>query len=108
MADTTREINISQMPVQNPDEVRPVYCNNVGVQLTTWDVRLLFSEIIPQSTPGELTIELRAAVTLSAAQAKGLAIGLLQSLKQYEQVNGEIPWPPKTGQVTKSEPEKVG
>ncbi len=103
----TREINIAQVPIGNPDGIRPVYCNNVGLQITTWDFRLMFSEVIPKAIPGELSIELRAAVTMNAAQAKGLAIALMQSVKQYEQVNGEIPWPPKAGNIAKGETGKV-
>lgn len=88
------EVKIADLRVENPDNVRTVYTNNANVHATPWDIRLLFSEIIP--TPdGGARLERRAEVVMAPAHAKALVQALQTTISQFEQANGEIPWPPK-------------
>ena len=106
MEQTVRQVDISKMAVANPNGVQAVYSNNIGIQLTNWDVRLIFTEVVPAMD--SVSIQLRSLVTLVPAQAKALVMVLGEQLKQYEQMNGEIPWPPKAINVpAKSGAEKA-
>jgi uncharacterized protein DUF3467 len=88
-----QNINVSELETTNPDNVRPVYSNHAGVQVSTWDIRIMFAEITP--VVGGNEIQQRANVVMTPAHAKALAYLLAQHIEIYEQANGEIPWPPK-------------
>ena len=73
-----QELAVSELPVTNPDNVRPVYSNHAGVQVTTWDIRIMFAEITPML--GSAEIQQRANVVMAPAHAKALAVILAQHI----------------------------
>jgi hypothetical protein len=91
-----QEINVADLETTNPDNVRPVYSNHAGVQVSTWDVRLMFAEITP--IVGGTEIQQRANIVMTPAHAKAFAFILAQHIAIYEKANGEIPWPPKAAE----------
>jgi hypothetical protein len=68
------------------------YCNNVGYALSALDFVLIFGEVV-EATPEEATVERRARITMSPAQAKMLRYIIGQQIKQYEDINGSIEMP---------------
>ncbi len=79
--------------IENPNGVKSVYANNTFVSATSWDIRLTFSELIPDPLDGPVTNELRANVVLTPKQAKALAMTLSGVVQKYEEQLGEIVWP---------------
>jgi hypothetical protein len=55
----------------NPDGVKPVYVNNMELQMNALEARLSFNEIIPG--PEGLTVERRASLVMSVGHFLALA-----------------------------------
>jgi hypothetical protein len=89
-----REVAIAKLPLENPDNVKPVYCNSAQVAMTNWDIRLLFSELIVLP-PDNLSNNLRANVVMTPSHAKALAKLMNDQIAKFEELHGEIAWPPK-------------
>jgi|GEM_PF-1441716 hypothetical protein len=54
----------TQLPAPiNPHGIKPVYVNNMQLQINGLEARLLFNEIIPD-VAGAITIELRSSVVM--------------------------------------------
>jgi len=88
------QIDLSKVPLENPDNVRPVYSNNINVIPTSLDFRFIFTEVVPLS-PTSVSHEIRAHVVLGPTQAKALLMLMAAHLQQYEKDHGEIKvqWP---------------
>lgn len=56
----------------NPDGVKPVYVNNMELQMNGFEARLMFNEIIPNGQ-GVLTVERRASVVMPLVHFRALA-----------------------------------
>lgn len=74
------------------DEVIPVYANNVRFEMTAWDLRLLFGQLMPVSE-GKGVVDWHTDVTLPWAQAKLMHLFLGVNLLIYERENGKITIP---------------
>ncbi len=73
-----------------PEEGRLItYANNVVWGVTSYDVRLVFGELI-ELQDQKATVEQRVQVTMSWLQAKQLATLLHEKVKAYEEKNGVI------------------
>lgn len=83
-----------QIPLTNPDAIKPVYANNIAVMNSDTEYRLAFSEYFVEEASAPARQELRALVTLSFSQAKALATILNGSIAQHEARFGQIAWPP--------------
>ena len=72
-----------------------IYANDVQVQTSPWDLRLILGEIASIPTKEEPTVTIRqlGEVRLSPQLAKKLTIILFQQLQGYEKRFGEIPMP---------------
>ena len=70
-----------------------IYANDVQVQTSPWDLRLLLSELSDQPTPESITVRQLAELRISPQLAKKLTMILIDQLKTYEQYYGEIPGP---------------
>jgi len=91
--------------VQQPDvkreEIRSAaffsaYANDVQIQTTPWDLRLLFGEFtLPTSpeAPPVLMVNLLGEVRMSPSLAKKVTVIMLQQIKTYEERFGPIPLP---------------
>lgn len=70
------------------------YSNYASLNWNPYDVRIRFAQVVAnQETTGDdavATVEERAAITLSWAEAKKLRDLLDEVIKRYEKVNGEI------------------
>jgi hypothetical protein len=71
-----------------------VYVNDIQMQVTPWDIRLVLAEI-QDVTKAPPTINLKALgeIRMSPQLAKKVAIILMGQLRQYEAQFGEIPVP---------------
>jgi hypothetical protein len=72
-----------------------LYANDVQVQTSPWDLRLIFGEIanIPTKDDQAVTIKQVGEVRLSPQLAKKLTIILIEQLQGYEKRFGMIPIP---------------
>jgi len=71
------------------DDVIPVYANNVRFEMTAWDLRILFGQLMPLSESKGL-IDWHTDVTIPWAQAKLMHLYLGINLTLYERENGKI------------------
>jgi hypothetical protein len=74
------------------DRFQSVYANNTAVSFSTYDVSLLFGEIIGEAE-GQSVIEEVLKVNMSRELAKALTVILVQHLKIWEEQFGEIKIP---------------
>lgn len=65
----------------NPHGVKPVYVNNMELQINALEARLMFNEIIPDGK-GALTVERRASLVMSLAHYLALADVLQKNAPQ--------------------------
>ena len=72
-----------------------LYANDVQVQTTQWDVRLVLGEISdpPSSESPTLKIQQLGELRISPQLAKRLTLIMLDQIKVYEENFGEIPGP---------------
>lgn len=68
-----------------------LYCNSATMIVTTWDFRLLFSEVVPGAA-GTIVHVPRASVVMSPAHLKAFLAIANKNLAQYEKANGEVKW----------------
>ena len=74
------------------DAVVPVYANNVKFELTVWDLRILFGQLLPMSE-GIGQVDWHTDVTIPWAQAKLMNLYLEINIALYERENGKITIP---------------
>jgi hypothetical protein len=87
--------NVNRKTITAPS-FTSLYANDVQVQTTPWDIRLIFGEITDVGSPDEPNVTVRqlGEVRLSLPLAKRLAMIVVDQLKNLEQVLGqEIPIP---------------
>ncbi len=84
--------NLNRETVTAPN-FASLYANDTQVQVTPWDIRLIFGEITEPPTEDRPTVvvKLTGEVRMSPQHAMKLAMILLGQLKQYEQAFGQIP-----------------
>jgi len=73
-----------------------IYVNDVQVQTSTWDVRLLLGEItdiVTEKDNSTLMVNQLGDLRMSPQLAKRLTIILIEQLKRYEATFGQIPSP---------------
>ncbi len=72
-----------------------LYTNDTQVQLSPWDVRLIFGVIVepPASERPSIQITSVGEVRMSPQHAKKVALILLKQLQHYEETIGPIPVP---------------
>lgn len=85
-----KTVSLADLKPANPNNIRPVYSNAAGVRMTTWDIHMLFSEVI--LTTDSMELEVRANVVMSPAHAKAFAAVLNRNIAEWEKDNGEIKW----------------
>lgn len=75
------------------DEIVPVYANNVKFEMTAWDLRIMFGQLMPISE-GMGQVDWHTDVTIPWAQAKLMNLFLGMNIALYERENGKITIPP--------------
>jgi hypothetical protein len=75
------------------DDVVPMYANNVRFEMTAWDLRMLFGQLMP-SSEGKGQVDWHTDITIPWAQAKLMHLYLGMNLTLYERENGRIAIPP--------------
>jgi hypothetical protein len=81
--------------IQSPEFVS-LYANDTQVQLSFWDMRLIFGLITTTAAEEEnqvIQIKTVGEVRMSPQHAKRVAMILIQQLKRYEETIGPIPVP---------------
>jgi len=74
------------------DDIIPVYANNVRFEMTAWDLRILFGQLMPISE-GKGMVDWHTDVTIPWSQAKLMHLYLGINLALYERENGKITIP---------------
>jgi hypothetical protein len=86
--------NVSREETTSPSFVS-LYANDTQIQVSPWDVRLIFGEISQPATPERPTnvIKQTGEVRMSVQHAKVVVTLLFRALKNYEETIGPIPIP---------------
>jgi hypothetical protein len=84
--------NVNRLHEKSPDYFS-VYANDVQLQTTPWDVRLILGVIttLPTEETSEITVMQIGDLRMSPQLAKKMTILIFQQLKVYEARFGEIP-----------------
>lgn len=81
--------------IRNPEANLPtIYCNQIGIVTTSWDITLLFNEQVESDNAEQILVDRKAKVVMSPQHAKALVAILADNVKKYEEQVGPIPWPP--------------
>src|ERR1700693_1350694 len=75
------------------DDVVPMYANNVRFEMTAWDLRMLFGQLMPESQ-GKGQVDWHTDVTVAWAQHKLMHFYLGMNLPLYQRESGRITIPP--------------
>lgn len=86
----TKTVNVAELKIENPEGVKSVYVNNAGLMYTPWDIRLMFSEVVPNLAGADPSIFLRAQLVMHPGHAKALIGSLNQVVKLFEEQYGEL------------------
>jgi hypothetical protein len=91
--------NETTVKPQKPIEYRPptgglfhVYCNNIQMAGTNFDVRLILGEVA-EVLPDKVIVEQRVQVAMTWIEAKILADFLRANVEEYEKLNGPLKLP---------------
>lgn len=86
--------NVNRNQERSPDYFS-VYANDLQMQTTPWDIRLIFGLITstPVDNTGVVTVTQLGELRLSPQLAKLVTMILTQQLRGYEEQFGEIPLP---------------
>src|SRR5580698_5930291 len=91
--------NETTVKPQKPIEYRPptgglfhVYCNNIQMAGTNFDVRLILGEVA-EVLPDKVIVEQRVQVAMTWIEAKILADFLRANIEAYERLNGPMTMP---------------
>jgi hypothetical protein len=70
-----------------------LYVNDTQVQITPWDIRLMFGEISSVPTPANpaIVVKQTGEIRMSLTHAKKVAKVLVQQIALYEATIGPIP-----------------
>ncbi len=93
------EVNIVRANIKRVTTFEPtfvsLYSNDTQIQVTPWDVRIIFGEISEGATPEHPEVQIKATgqVRMSPQHAKKVVEILTASLAKYEQTFGQLPMP---------------
>lgn len=90
--DETKNTNTDPGEGSELEDVVPMYANNVRFEMTAWDLRILFGQLLP-SSEGRGHVDWHTDVTIPWAQAKLMHLYLGLNLTLYERENGLIKIP---------------
>jgi hypothetical protein len=89
------------IPSFRSDKFTKVYANSANLEITPWDFKLVFGELIRDK--GEHKIEEIVAVVMSPQHAKALLNVMQNNVREYEKQVGEIKLP----QALNAEPQNA-
>src|SRR5437867_6285025 len=89
--DETKKVTSDEAEGEEFEEIIPVYANNTRFELSAWDLRILFGQLMPG---GRGEVDWHTDVTIPWAQAKLMHLYLGINLGLYELENGKIKIPP--------------
>jgi hypothetical protein len=78
--------------VKAAENAAPVYTNNVVIELSPWDIRFRFGELL-EASPTQLKVLERLTVVMSPQHAAVMAQLLNQHIEAYQNTYGPIPAP---------------
>lgn len=98
MANTNEEegvvrANINRSLLPRAPDFREYYANDTQLQLTPWDVRLMFGLIADSTDPQTIGVQRIVDVRLSLPHAKKVAQILTEQIRRYEERIGHIAMP---------------
>lgn len=74
------------------------YCNNVQMATTSFDMRMIFGEVV-DIQPEKVVVEQNVQVTMSWAEAKIIAEFMIANIKAHEELNGPIQLPKNSDKI---------
>lgn len=80
-------------PAPDYDDVAPMYANNVRFEMSAWDIRLFFGQLMPGATNVKAAVDWHTDVTIPWAQAKLMHLYLGINVALHEADNGKIRMP---------------
>lgn len=80
------------------DGLPHVYCNNVQMASTSFDVRVIFGQAA-DLTDDKVIVDQKVQVTMSWLEAKILADFLQANIKAFEDLNGPMRLPKNIGKI---------
>jgi hypothetical protein len=83
------------------EDVVPMYANNVRFEMTAWDLRIFFGQLVPG---GAAEIDYHTDITIPWSQAKLMHLYLGINIMLHERQNGPIPIPTSVLPTPLSEP----
>jgi hypothetical protein len=88
------EAEIKREVVKSSDSFS-AYVNDVQVQMSPWDIRLVFGRVDEPATPNKPTVTIKqlGELHMSLELAKRLAMIVIEQLRAYEGRFGQIPMP---------------
>jgi hypothetical protein len=72
------------------EDLVPMYANNVRFEMSAWDLRMFFGQLVPG---GDAKVDYHTDVAIPWAQAKLMHLYLGINIMLYERQNGRIPIP---------------
>ena len=74
-----------------------VYANDIQVQTSPWDMRIILGEIAKPAAAGDLVVSINqlGELRISVQLAKRLAVIMTRQIEAYEGRFGSIPLPPE-------------
>ena len=78
--------------ISNEEDAPTLYCNNVQMRISAWDICLFMGEIV-EANAEALVVKNKTTVYMSPQHAKVFAQMLTNNIAEYERVIGKIPNP---------------
>jgi len=83
-----KQSQIPQVLFKHAEEFDSLYANNVQLEQSVWDLKLIFGQLDQQSQGG--VVEQHTAMTIPWIQAKVMSYFINLHVEVYELVNGKI------------------
>src|SRR5436305_1568323 len=88
MHDKNEDVNEESADIKSEfEDVLPMYANNVRFEMSAWDLRMFFGQLMPG---GAAEIDYHTDVAIPWAQAKLMYLYLGINIMLYERQNGRI------------------
>jgi hypothetical protein len=87
---------VTNRVVKPADNAFSVYVNDVQLQMSPWDLRLLLGVVtgLPTDDPHTITVTQLGEIRIAPQLAKKLMLLMMQQVQAYEAQLGPIPLPP--------------
>lgn len=92
--DKTKTYTADELKIEQSENFRRIYCNNVRLSYTPWDVNMACGALEERGMIERPVIKDEVAITMSPGHFKAFAIAVMTNLRSFEAQYGEIKMPP--------------